>query len=421
MPRRKSVLLALTDTHHGFLKGVASYAKEHEWHLVADMIYTAKIPFGWKGDGIISFIGYRDDLAEFILSSGLPTVEISMVRNEIELPRVEGDNEMIGCLAAEHFLERGFRHFAWAPFMDDIVNMERYCGFANRLRRANFAPHPLPPADTHLGDMASRDWAARRSRLTRELKRLPKPLAVFSYNDCVAADIIDTCAEAALLVPEAVAVMGVDNDQLLCECVGVPLSSVCHDLEGMAYQAAALLDRLMAGLKPPKKVLRVGPKGVVTRRSTDIIAIENLQVARALRYIQDQCSNPLLGVDEVVGITDLSRRDMEKAFRHELNRTVHEEIVRVRMEKVKDLLATTEADVVDIAAVTGFLHPGNLFRTFRKFFGVTPTTYRASQASLNILTLQLFTQKVRNGKLQKHPSRNFTSKPLNTVPDSRRC
>lgn len=384
MARRKSVLLALTDAHHGFLQGVASYAREHEWHLVTDMIYTAKIPFGWKGDGIISFIGYRDDLADFILSSGLPAVEISMVRNDIDLPRVEGDNEMIGCLAAEHFLERGFRHFAWAPFMDDVVNMERYCGFANRLRSAGFSAYPLPPADTHHGNPASRDWAARRKLLTGELRRLPKPLAVFGYNDCVAADIVDTCAEACLLVPEAVAVMGVDNDQLLCDCVGVSLSSVCHDLEGMAYQAAAVLDRLMAGLKPPREVLRVRPKGVVTRRSTDIVAIENLQVARALRYIQDHCTDPLLGVNEVVSNTDLSRRDLEKAFRHELRRTVHEEIVRVRMERVKALLSTTKADVVDIAAATGFLHPGNLFRTFRKFFGVTPTRYRASQGSFRM-------------------------------------
>ena len=102
------------------------------------MIYTAKIPVGWRGDGILSFIGARDDLAEFILTSGLPAVEISMVRNEINLPRVEGDSEMIGRLAADHFLERGFRHFAWAPFLDDVVNAERYRGFANRLARANF-------------------------------------------------------------------------------------------------------------------------------------------------------------------------------------------------------------------------------------------------------------------------------------------
>ena len=376
MSSRRSVLLALTDTHHGFFKGAARYAREHRWHLIPDMIYTAKIPIGWRGHGILSFIGARDDLAEFILSSGVPAVEISMVRNDINLPRVEGDSDMIGRLAAEHFLERGFRHFAWAPFIDDIVNAERYRGFANRLARAGLTCHLLPPADAQHGHPAVRDWKVRRKLLMQELKRLPKPLAVFGYNDCVAADIIDASEEAGLLVPEAVAVMGVDNDTILCECVRVPLSSVCHDLEGMAYQAAALLDRLMAGRKPPKHVIRVPPTGVATRRSTDIIAIENLQVARALRHIQDKYANNLLGVDEIVAATDLSRRPLEKAFRKYMKRSLNEEIVRVRLEKVKELLNTTQMSVVEVAAATGFSRPSHLFRTFRRLVGMSPKNFR---------------------------------------------
>jgi LacI family transcriptional regulator len=380
-PPKRSVLLALTDSHHGFFKGAARYAREHGWHVVADMIYTAKIPVGWRGDGILSFIGDRDDLANFILSSGLPAVEISMVRNDINLPRVEGDSDLIGRLAAEHFLERGFRHFAWAPFLDDVVNAERYRGFANRLATANFTCNLLPPANTRHSDDTTSDWANRRKWLTRELNRLPKPLAVFAYNDCVAADIIDACDDAGLLVPEAVAVLGVDNDAILCECVRVPLSSVCHDLEGMAYQAAALLDRLMAGAQPPTEVIRVQPKGVITRRSTDIVAVDNLQLARALRFIRDHYTTPLLGVQAVVAATEISRRLLEKAFRREMNRSLNEEIGRVRLEKVKELLATTPMKVVDIAAVTGFSRPSHLFRTFRKIIGISPIAYRAAQTA----------------------------------------
>jgi LacI family transcriptional regulator len=376
MPATRTVLLALTDTHHGFFKGAARYAREHGWHVVADMIYTAKIPVGWRGDGILSFIGYRDDLAKFILSSGLPAVEISMVRNDINLPRVEGDSDMIGSLAANHFLERGYRHYAWAPLIDDVLNGERYRGFANRLAKEGFTCNLLPPADTRYGDPAINDWAARRKLLKSELKRLPKPLAVFCYNDCVAADIIDACQDAGLFVPEAVAVMGVDNDTILCECVRVPLSSVCHDLEGMAYQAAALLDRLMSGKKPPREVLRVPPTGVVTRRSTDIVAVENLQVARALRYIGDHYSNPLLGVSDIVSATALSRRELEKAFRHELKRTPNQEVLRVRMKEVRRLLETTTLKAVEISAQTGFTRTNHFFRTFRKFFRTSPKIYR---------------------------------------------
>jgi len=376
MSKKRTVLLALTSAHHGFLRGVARYAREHRWHLVADMIYTAKIPSGWRGDGIISFIGYRDDLAEFILSSGLPAVEISMVRDEIKMPRVEGDSEMIGKLAAEHFLERGFRNYVWAPMLDDTLNAERFHGFAARLSKDGISCHVLPPTDTRHGDPTSRDWQARRKLLIHELKRLPKPLAVFGYNDCVAADIIDACDDAGLLVPEAVAVLGVDNDALICESISVPLSSVCHDLEGMAYKASALLERMMSGRKPPGKVARVPPRGLVTRRSSDILAVENLQVARALRFIRDQYTSALIGVDDVVKATTLSRRALERAFRQELNRSINGEIVRLRMEMVRERLAHTEKRVVEISRECGFARPNHLFRSFKKLTGISPRSYR---------------------------------------------
>jgi LacI family transcriptional regulator len=379
MAKTRTVLLALTDAHHGFFQGVARYAREHRWHLVADMIYTAKIPLGWRGDGILSFIGYRDDLAEFILSSKLPTVEISMVRNDINLPRVEGDSDLIGRLAAEHFLERGYRHFVWVPLTDDIVNAERYRGFANRLAKEKLACHVLPPADSRSMPGGTRDWATRRQLLIRELRRLPKPLAVFAYNDCVAADIIDACDNSGLLVPEAVAVLGVDNDAMLCECLRVPLSSVCHDLEGMAYQAAALLDRLMAGKKAPKKVLRVPPTGLVTRRSTDIQAVNNLEVAKAVRFMHDRYSNSLLSVNDVVAATNLSRRRLEKQFLKELKCTMNEELVRLRLARVKDLLITTNLTVMKIARTAGFTRPNHLHRVFRKQLRTSPRQYRIKQ------------------------------------------
>jgi LacI family transcriptional regulator len=285
---------------------------------------------------------------------------------------------MIGRMAADHFLDRGFRHFAWAPFVDDTVNEERFRGFAGRLAQHNLSCQHLPTADARHDAPSSRDWALRRNRLIESLGSLPHPLAVFAYNDCVAADIIDACDDAGLLVPEAVAVLGVDNDTILCECVRVPLSSVCHDLEGLAYEAAALLDRLMNGEMPPPGVIRVQPKGLVTRRSTDIVAVDNLQLARALRYIHDHYTNPLLGVEAVVAATEISRRQLEKAFRRELDRSLNEEIVRIRVEKVRDLLANTGMKVVDIAAATGFSRPSHLFRTFRKFTGVGPKTFRAN-------------------------------------------
>lgn len=374
--RRRNVLLAITDTHHGFLKGVIRYAREHDWHVVADMIYTAKIPFGWRGDGIVSFIGFRNDLADFVLSSKLPAVEISFLRSDLSLPKVGGDSEKIGRMAAEHFLARGYRHYAWAPFTNSRINSERQQSFAKNLEKRGFVCHQLPPLDSDANDYTSRDWSIRRKKLIAELKKLPKPLAVFAYNDCVAADVIHACEYARIPVPEAVAVLGVDNDLLFSELSPVPLSSICHDLEGMAYEAAALLDQLMSGKKSPRESVRIPPKGLITRRSTDILAVDHLQVARALRFIGDEYANAQLDVSSVVKSVKISRRPLEKAFRRELNRSINEEIIRVRLAKVSELLMTTDKTIGDISRETGFSRPNHLYRIFKKNFGKTPKTYQ---------------------------------------------
>lgn len=376
--RQRNILLAITDTHHGFLKGVIRYAREHQWHLVADMVYTAKIPYGWRGDGIVSFIGYRNDLADFVLASGLPAVEITFLRSDLPLPKVGGDSEQIGRLATEHFLERGYRHYAWAPFMESKANQERYQSFAWNLAKMGFTCHKLSPLDTEASVTTPPNWALRRKELVRQLKQLPKPLAVLAYNDCVAADIINACEEARIPVPESVAVLGVDNDPLFCEMARVPISSIRHDLEGMAYKAAALLDRLMSGKKAPNKNIRLAPKGIATRRSTDILAVDNLQVARALRFIGDNYADSQLDIGHVVGSTNLSRRMLEKLFRQELKRSLNEEIIRVRLSKVRELLCSGVASVAEIAMATGFSRPNHLYRVFKKNFGVTPHSFRES-------------------------------------------
>jgi LacI family transcriptional regulator len=120
--RKRTILLALTSTHHGFYRGAARYAAEHDWHVVADMIYDATIPVGWRGDGILSFVGHWEELAKYVTSAAVPAVEISSVRKDLGIPCVMEDNAAIGQLGAQHLLERNFKNFVWAPFCDDAVN-----------------------------------------------------------------------------------------------------------------------------------------------------------------------------------------------------------------------------------------------------------------------------------------------------------
>jgi LacI family transcriptional regulator len=379
--RKRTILLALTSTHHGFYRGAARYAAEHEWHIVADMVYDATIPVGWKGDGILSFVGHWDELANYILSAGIPVVEISSVRKDLGIPCVIEDNDAIGRLGAEHLLERNFKNFAWAPFWDDTVNEERFQGFVNAVRSAGFDCVRLLPVNTRRSARLSRhmNWTLRRRWVIHTIRSLRYPLGIFCYNDCVAADIVDACIESGIKIPEQVAVLGVDNDPVICDCVQVPLSSVRHDLEGMAYEAAALLDRLMNGEPAPSSPKRITPKGVVTRKSTDILAVEDPDVRNALTYIADNFRRANLSVDDVVAHGRVPRRTLERAFRDELQRTILHEILRVRVSHAQSLLETTPNSVTDIAAQSGFASLNNFFRVFRKRTGLTPRTFRQAR------------------------------------------
>jgi LacI family transcriptional regulator len=205
------------------------------------------------------------------------------------------------------------------------------------------------------------------------------PLGIFCYNDCVAADIVDACIEAGIRIPDQVAVLGVDNDPVICDCVQVPLSSVRHDLEGMAYEAAALLDRLMNGERPPDVPKRITPKGVATRKSTETLAVEDRDVANALNYIQENFWKGSLSVDDIVAHGRNPRRSLERAFRDELQRTILNEILRVRISHAQKLLETTTRSVADIAAQSGFASLNHFFRVFRGRTGLTPRAFRLAR------------------------------------------
>jgi LacI family transcriptional regulator len=379
--RKPTILLALTSTHHGFYHGAARYAAEHDWHVVADMIYDATIPIGWKGDGILSFVGHWEELAKFVVSARMPVVEISSVRKDLGIPCVMEDNEAIGRLGAEHLLERNLKTFVWAPFWDDTVNEERFLGFATAIRSAGFDCVRLLPVNTRRSARSSRHMnrTLRRRWVIHTIRSLRYPLGIFCYNDCVAADIVDACIESGIRIPDEVAVLGVDNDPVICDCVQVPLSSVRHDLEGMAYEAAALLDHLMNGGSPPEVPKRIAPKGVVTRKSTEVLAVDDPDVANALGYIQENFPRGSLSVDDVVAHGRVPRRSLERAFREELQRTILHEILRVRVNHAQKLLETTPHSVTDIAIRSGFASLNHFYRVFRTRTGLTPRAFRLAR------------------------------------------
>ena len=376
-PRKRTVLLALTLTHHGFYHGAIRYAAEHHWHLVEDAVFTGSIPIGWEGDGILSFVGYRQDFARYIKAAKVPVVEISSVRRDLGVPCIWEDNEEIGRSAAAHLLERNFKYFAWAPFWEDAVNEERYQGFAQLVQAAGYPCDRLPPINTQKSGSRRMDWISRRNWIIEKFRSYQKPVGVFCYNDYTASDIVGICMDSNIHIPEQIAVIGVDDDPVVR--LPISLSSVRHDLEGMAYRAAELLDQLMDGRKPNFQESKVQPKGVVTRQSTDITVIQNPRVLKGIEYIRANFPGSALSVERVASAVGVSRRSLEKAFRAEICRSVLQEIIRTRTSQAKLLLTTTDLPVADVAARSGFANLNHFFRVFRQQTESTPRGYRVAR------------------------------------------
>jgi LacI family transcriptional regulator len=209
------------------------------------------------------------------------------------------------------------------------------------------------------------------------LQTLPRPVGLMACNDTRGQQVLNACREVGIAVPDAVAVVGVDNDELVCELCDPPLSSVVPNTRQIGYEAAALLDRLLRGEKPPRQLVWIPPLGIVTRRSTDILAIEDRDIAAAVRFIRDNACNGIT-VAEVVRRLPLSHATLERQFHRYIGRTPKAEIIRVQLERVKQLLAETNLSLKEIASQTGFTHTEYLSALFKSKTGQTPGQCRKS-------------------------------------------
>jgi len=374
MEHQRNVLLVLSWYLVEIHRGVARYAREHDWLLSADMAYDSELPQGWKGDGVIALLGSEMDEVNFVQSLGRPVVDLAMSRAELPFPRVCVDNQEVARMAADHFLERGFTNFAYYGRYGLGTDLRRRHYFRDYLRSKHTACE-LIAWEEERGERAD-TWDIRRAWLGERLQALPKPVAVFASRDKDGAEVIEACLEADIHVPEEVAVLGVNNNELFCDFTPVPLSSIDIDWERAGYEGAELLDRIMSGEPVPPGPIFFPPKGLAIRHSSDIIALEDVEAARALRYVWDHFSNSQLDVPRVAAAVHLSRSKLDKAFRHHLNRSVSEEIRILRLRRVREQLLATDKTLEDIAYDAGFSSLPHFYRTFKQAEGMTPRQYR---------------------------------------------
>ncbi len=372
---QKRVLIALGWYDYRLHRGIEKYALEHNWHLTADMAQEKVIPWGWKGDGILAWLGAGDDLAEFVWRARKPTVDFSYRRPHLRFPRVLEDHAHAAQLVAEHFLSRGFSQYMFYNDLDNWSCNERGEGFVAALKRAGYACACI---QWHLspGYLTGRDqWRRKRAWLASQLKQARKPLALFASTDAQALDVLDTCVDAGIAVPEEVAIVGAEDKLLAPDTLPIPLSSVDTNLETMGYRGAALLADLIKGKRAPRKPLRIPARGVVVRRSSDLLAVKHQGVANSLRFIWEHCQEPIT-VKDLVSLAHMSRRSLHSAFLNHVGRTPGHELQRIRIERAKRLLVADDHKLETLAAMCGYQSANSFGVAFKQITGMSPKQFR---------------------------------------------
>jgi LacI family transcriptional regulator len=328
-----------------------------------------------KADGIIAHIPYTRNGSQFI-PEGIPAVVSPYsIRQFPHFRNLITDNVALGKMAAEYFLDRGFRNFAYCGFGGMYWSRERGESFAKRLKRAGFKTNFYQHGQLLSRTPIKFSRADTEALLAEWLKSLPKPLAVMACNDDRGQGITEACKIAGLRIPYDVAVLGVDNDDLICDLTNPQLSSIAVDNERAGYDAAEMLEQMMAGKKTNKQVIVARPTHIVTRQSTDLFAVEDREVVEALRFINEHAREPI-HVDEVVSAAVLSRRVLERRFRQVLGRSILDEIRRVRIEQVVRILTETNMSVSEIATTLGYPGVEHIARYFRREKGMSLLAYR---------------------------------------------
>ncbi len=288
------------------------------------------------------------------------------------------DNGAIGRLAARHLTERGFHHLAFVGENKSDWSAARAEGF-QRYAKTELAHHPT--ATFHRLDLtrASTEWCPAVGELVGWLRRLPRPVGILACRDLRAREVAQACRMARLRIPEDVAIVGVDNDDLLCELTDPPLSSISVPWDQIGYHMGAQLHALLRGHRRPEQLPVVVPSGIQVRRSSDIYAVGDEAVARACRHLRDPAHAPL-AVEELARMAGVSRRSLERRFRRALGRSPHAEIQRLRLERSQQMLQETALSLAAIAERSGWSSVQRFMAVFKARMGQTPGQFRNKQS-----------------------------------------
>ena len=374
--KQKSVILALGWHDHRLLNGIATFATEHNWHIsAASITKELVIPWGWDGDGVLAWLAGNEELCEFVVSLKKPTVDFSLRRANLPFAHVAQDHLECARMAAEHFLNRGFRNFMFYSDSENWTFEERGNGFVKVLAEQGHDCNWLKWHGHKSYRKGRGEWSERRAWLSAKLRQAEKPLAVFTANGTLAVEILEVCEMIGIPVPKDVAIIGIEDDLLLPQSTQRPITAVEPNFEELGYQGAAWLDRLMRGGATPSAPVRVAPSRVIARQSTEITAVNHEGLAKALRFIASHFSEGI-DIDLIARNVGISRRGLHQAFIDNLNRTPGEYLRATRIEYAKQLLSETDAKVESVALASGYASVNSFFIAFKQSCGMPPAEFR---------------------------------------------
>lgn len=325
----------------------------------------------WKGDGIIARVATRA-CAKAVMASGLPVVDVRLSYREMNFASVGCDNVAMTRMAFEHLASLGLRSFGFcgSPVGESYWSDFRCTHFCETAAAHGYATAVFPAEST-----VKHGWDWERRRLITWLRSLPKPIGIMTHNDDRGTEVLEACRDAGLRVPDDIAVIGVDNDELVCDFSRPGLTSIDPGAEGIGYEAAKLLDRMMKGKKPPSRTVILPPVRVVERESTRLVALDDTDLKQFVELLRGEAFSGKT-IQELTRDARLSRSSLQRRFVEQFGHSPKEEVIRLRSEMAKKLLFETDQSIGEVSTACGFSHVKHLCRLFRMRVGMRPTDYR---------------------------------------------
>ena len=377
-------LILLTDFTeafaHNLLRGILEYSKGREPWVVCRMPPSYKQSYGipgvlewakkWQADAIIAQFNDNDEV-ELFRENGIVALAQDFQSRFSVIPNITSRYELTGQMAADFFLQKGFRNFAFYGYKDVVWSEERYMGFRNRIMEKGLGDNFFEYKNQPLENL----WYYESEPLADWIKSLPHPVALMACDDTRGNKIMEMCQVLGINIPEEIAVLGVDNDEIICNLSEPPLSSVSLNIVKGGYEAARLIERLIHNEATSCEDVIIQPITIVNRLSTDIYATDNPAILAALKYIHQNLANKI-NVEDIVKQVPLSRRLLEIRFRQVTGQSIYQYISDLRMERFSQLLLASTEPIADLAMQVGLADSKNLARQFKLWKGCTPVEYR---------------------------------------------